>query len=61
MGKGDQTTVWFDELHVLGQKWLRQSTLAGELPKPPGIYRERWREILVACRQRGMAMEIGEA
>lgn len=58
MGKGDQTTVWFDELHVLGQKCLRLSTLAGELP---GIYRERWREILVACRQRGMAMEIGEA
>ncbi len=30
-GKGDQTTVWLDELHARGQKWLRLRTLAGEL------------------------------
>jgi hypothetical protein len=59
--RGDQTTVWFDALHARGQKRLRLSTLAGELPKPPGFYIERWREILVACGRRGMAMEIGEA
>ena len=50
-GKGDQTTVWLDELHARGQKRLRLGTLAGELP-------ERWGEIVVACSQRVVALEV---
>jgi len=39
-GKGDQTAVWFDELHARRQKWLRLRTLAGELPKRLRFSRE---------------------
>ena len=57
MGKEDQTAVWLDELHARGQKWLPLRTLSGELP---GKSRERWREILVACGQRVVPIEVVE-
>jgi len=44
-----------------GQKWLRLGTLAGELSKRLGFSRERWGEIVVACSQRVVAIEVGEA
>ena len=47
-----------DDLHALGQKWLRLRTLVGELP---GINRERWEEIVLACSQRLVAFALGEA
>jgi len=37
---------------------LRLRTFFGELP---GINRERWEEIVVACSQRVVAFEMGEA
>jgi len=48
MGKGEQTTVWFDALHARRQKWLRLGTLADELPKRMGFSKERLREIAEA-------------
>ena len=53
-GKENQTSVWLDEFHPRGQKWLRLGTLAGELP---GISRERWGEIGEACGQRVVVFE----
>jgi DNA-directed RNA polymerase specialized sigma24 family protein len=46
------------ELHAQGQKLLRLGTPAGELPDRLGISRDRWGEIVVACSQRVVAMEI---
>ena len=57
-GTGAQTTAWLDALNAKGQKWLRLTTLAGELP---GINREQWLEIVVAFSQRVVAFEVGEA
>jgi hypothetical protein len=56
-GEGGQTTIWLDELLARGQKWLRLGTLAGELP---GISRVRWREIVEACDQQVVPIEVVE-
>jgi DNA-directed RNA polymerase specialized sigma24 family protein len=46
------------ELHARGQKLLRLGTAAGELPERLGISRDRWGEIVAACGQRVIAMEV---
>lgn len=48
------------ELHARGQKLLRLGTPIEELPERMGVSRERWGEIVVACRQRVVAMEVGD-
>ena len=48
------------ELHARGQKLIRLGTAAGELPKLLGVSRERWGEILLACSQRVVALELEE-
>ncbi len=48
------------ELHARGQKLLRLGTSASELPRMLGVSEERWRELVVACSQRVIALgEIG--
>ena len=39
---------------------LRLGAPAGELPECLGVSRERWEEIVVACSQRVVAMEVVE-
>jgi DNA-directed RNA polymerase specialized sigma subunit len=48
------------ELHARGQKLLRLGTAAAEVPERLGISTERWREIVEACSQRVVAMEVVE-
>ena len=48
------------ELHARGQKLQRLGTPAGELPERLAVSRERWGEIVVACSQRVVAMEVVE-
>jgi len=48
------------ELYARGQKLLRLGTAAAELPERLGISRDRWGEIMVACSQRVVALEVGE-
>jgi hypothetical protein len=46
------------ELYARGQKLLRLGTSAGDLPDRLGVCPERWREIVEACGQRVVAMDI---
>jgi hypothetical protein len=48
------------ELHARGQKLQRLGTPAAKLPERLGVSRERWGEIVVACSQRVVALEVGE-
>lgn len=48
------------ELHARGQKLLRLGTAAAEVPERLGVREERWREIVGACSQRVVAMEVVE-
>ena len=48
------------ELHARGQKLMRLGVAAAEVPERLGISAERWRQIVVACSQRVVAMEVGE-
>ena len=44
------------ELHVRGQKLIREGTRAEKIPELLGITRERWAEIVEACAVRVVAM-----
>ena len=46
------------ELHARGQKLLRLGTAAAEVPVRLGVSAERWREIVGACSQRVVAIEL---
>jgi hypothetical protein len=48
------------ELHARGQKLLRLGTPPADLPERLGIGRERWGEIVLACSQQVVALEVGE-
>jgi len=48
------------EMHARGQKLLRLGTAAADVPGRLGVSAERWREIVVACSQRVVAMEVAE-
>lgn len=48
------------ELHARGQKLLRLGMAAGEVSEQLGVSAERWREIVVGCSQRVVAMEVVE-
>ncbi len=48
------------ELYARGQKMLRLGIPAGELPERLGIRPDRWGEIMAACSQRVVALEVGE-
>ncbi len=48
------------ELHARGQKLLRLGTAAADVPARLGVNAERWREIVGACSQRVVAMEVVE-
>ena len=48
------------ELHARGQKLLRLGIAAAEVPERLGVSAERWREIVDACGQRVVAMELGD-
>ena len=48
------------ELHARGHKLLRLGTAAAEVPERLGVREERWREIVGACSQRVVAMEVVE-
>jgi hypothetical protein len=52
-------TSW-RELYASGQKLLRLGIPAGELPERLDVSRDRWGEIVVACSQRVVALEVGE-
>jgi DNA-directed RNA polymerase specialized sigma subunit len=48
------------ELHARVQKLLRLGTSASELSRMLGVSEERWRELVVACSQRVIALgDIG--
>ncbi len=49
------------ELYARGQKLLRLGTAAAEVPEQLGVNAERWLDIVVACSQRGVAMEQMDA
>lgn len=46
------------ELHARGQKLLRLGTAAAEISERLGVSAQRWREIMGACSQRVVAMEV---
>jgi len=48
------------ELHARGQKLLRLGSVAAEVPDRLGVSAERWREIVGACTQRVVAMDVVE-
>jgi RNA polymerase sigma factor (sigma-70 family) len=48
------------ELFARGQKLIRLGTDAAEVPERLGLNAERWREIIEACSQRVVAMEVAE-
>ena len=48
------------ELHARGQKLLRLGTPIEALPKRLGVSRERWGEIVSACSQRVVEIEVGQ-
>lgn len=48
------------ELYARGQKLLRLGTAAVEVPEQLGLNAVRWREIIEACSQRVVAMEVAE-
>jgi len=48
------------ELHARGLKLMRLGMAAAEVPERLGVSSERWREIVEACGQRVVAMEVVE-
>jgi DNA-directed RNA polymerase specialized sigma subunit len=46
------------ELHARGQKLLRLGTTVAEVPERLGVSFERWQEIVLACSQRVVALEV---
>ena len=46
------------ELHAIGLKLMRLGVEAAEVPGRLGVSAERWREIVVACSQRVVALEL---
>ena len=48
------------ELHARGQKLLRLGTPAAGLAEQLGVNRERWGEIVLACSQRVVVLEVAE-
>jgi DNA-directed RNA polymerase specialized sigma subunit len=46
------------ELHARGQKLLRLGTPVVEVPELLGVGAERWREIVGACNQKVVAIEV---
>ena len=48
------------ELHARGLKLMRLGVEAAEVPERLGVSLERWREIVEACGQRVVALEMGE-
>jgi len=48
------------ELHARGQKWLRLGTAVDQVPRRLGVSAKWWREIVEACSQRVVVMEVGE-
>jgi DNA-directed RNA polymerase specialized sigma24 family protein len=48
------------ELYARGQKLLRIGMSSGELPLKLGVSEERWEEIMMACTQRVVALEMVE-
>jgi DNA-directed RNA polymerase specialized sigma24 family protein len=46
------------ELHARGQKLLRLGTAAAEIPERLAVSAERWLEIVEACGQRVVALEV---
>jgi hypothetical protein len=48
------------ELHARGLKLMRLGVEAAEVPGRLGVSEERWREIVQACGQRVVAMEVAE-
>ena len=46
------------ELHARGLKLMRLGVEAAEVPGRLGVSAERWREIVVACSQRVVALEL---
>jgi DNA-directed RNA polymerase specialized sigma subunit len=46
------------ELHARGKKLMRFGTATAEVPERLGVSSERWREIVGACSQRVVAMDI---
>jgi RNA polymerase sigma-B factor len=48
------------ELYARGQKLLRLGIPPADLPERLGIGEERWGEIVLACTQRVVALEVGE-
>ena len=48
------------ELHARGLKLMRLGMTAAEVPGRLGVNAERWREIVGACSQRVVAMEVVE-
>lgn len=48
------------ELHARGQKLLRLGTPATEIPGRLGISISCWGEMVLACSQRVVAMELAE-
>jgi DNA-directed RNA polymerase specialized sigma subunit len=48
------------ELHARGLKLMRLGVEAAEVPERLGVSVERWREIVEACSQRVVAMEVVE-
>ena len=48
------------ELHARGLKLMRLGMAAAEVPERLGVSSERWREIVEACGQRVVALEMGE-
>ena len=48
------------ELHARGLKLMRLGVEAAEVPGRLGVSAERWGEIVVACSQRVVALEVGD-
>lgn len=48
------------ELYARGQKLLRLGTPAADLPEQLGVNRQRWGEIVLACSQRVVVLEVAE-
>jgi hypothetical protein len=48
------------ELHARGLKLMRLGVEGSEVPERLGVTAERWREIVGACSQRVVAMEVVE-
>jgi hypothetical protein len=56
----NKVTASWRELHARGLKLMRLGVEAAEVPGRLGVSAERWREILEACSQRVVALEVGE-